>query len=117
MIKDFIHGFEVFADVLLPLVISLCACLTRQAQYGWHGTRQFLREYVVCAFMGVLIFWGLDYVDLPPTVDAAIIGGCSFASMSLLDAITKKLTRVVRDFNVPGSNSGSRRDDHNLPRG
>lgn len=100
--NEYLKGFEVLGLSLFPLAISLGACLARQAQYGWRGSKQFIREFIVCSFMGVIIFWGLDYVDLPLTVDAAITGGCSFASMSLLDALTNKLTRIVRNLRVPG---------------
>ena len=100
--KEYFEGFEVFGLSLLPMLLGAIACLVRQAQYGWRGARQFLRELVICCFMSVLVFWGLDYFTLAPTVQSALSTACAFSSMTLIEALTKKLTRVIRDYRVPG---------------
>lgn len=89
MQNDIMQGFEVFANTLLPLALSFVACLVRQLKFGWHGFFNFLREYVIMAFMGVLVFWSLDYVDLPPTVDAAITTSSAYSGLVLIDALQK----------------------------
>lgn len=100
--KDFLEGLEVFSGLISPLLISFFACLTLQAKHGWRGLKVFLREYAVCAFMGVIFFWGLDYFDLPPTVDAAIIASSSYASMRLLDVLSEKLVSIIKGVHAPG---------------
>lgn len=87
MQNDIMQGFEVFGNVLLPLALSFVACMVRQAKFGWHGVLNFLREYTICAFVGVITFWSLDYVDLPPTLDAAITSTSAYSGLILIDAI------------------------------
>lgn len=99
---DYLQDFEVFGVAVLPLILGTVAALVRQAQYGWRGVGRFIRELVICCFMSVIIFWGLDYFALQPTVKCAISTGCSFASMTLIEALTAKITRVIRDYRVPG---------------
>lgn len=100
--NDIFKDFEIFGMALLPFVLSIGACLTRQARHGWQGVRNFIKELIICSFMGIIIYWGLDYFNLPPTVDAAITSGCSYASLVLLDALTDKMASFVRGFHVPG---------------
>lgn len=98
--KDIFEGFDIFARAFLPFVLGFGACLARQAHHGWQGVRTFIRELITCCFMGIVVFWGLDYYDLPQTVDAAITSGGAYAGMVLLDAITARCISIVRDFNV-----------------
>lgn len=96
--KDWLQGFEIFSNALLPTALAVAACIARQAHHGWQGVRVFVRELIICSFMGVVIFWGLDYADFPPTVDAAITSGGAFASLTIIDAVMDKLMDLIRNW-------------------
>ena len=96
--KDWLQGFEIFSNALFPTVLAIIACIARQAHHGWQGVRVFVRELIICSFMGVVIFWSLDYADFPPTVDAAITSGGAFASLTIIDAVMDKLVALIRDW-------------------
>lgn len=105
MQNDILSGFEVFANVLLPIALSFGASLVRVAKYGWHGLKEYVKDFVICSFMGVIIFWSLDYVDLPPTVDAAITGGASYAGKELLEAFTEKAIALIKGWLIKQENN------------
>lgn len=73
--------------IAVPLVLGVAATMTRLSRMGWHSWTQFTSSCVVSCFTAVLAFWGLDYLDLSPTVDAAIVGVSAYMGGSLLDAI------------------------------
>lgn len=107
---DLFKDFEVFGLAVLPMLLGFAACLVRQAQYGWRGVGRFIRELTICCFMSVIVFWGLDYFALQPSVKCAISTGCSFMSMTLIEALTAKIMRVIRDYRVPGVKEEEKRD-------
>lgn len=115
--KDIFEGFDIFARAFLPFVLGFGACLARQAHHGWKGVRTFIRELTTCCFMGIVVFWGLDYYDLPQTVDAAITSGGAYAGMVLLDAITARCISIVREFNVPWTPGHPRGHSDNVKTG
>lgn len=96
--KDIWQGFEVFSNALFPTVLAILSCIVRQAYYGWKGVRVFIRELIICSFMGIVIYWSLDYADFPETVDAAITSGGAFASLPIIDAMLTKVIDIIKSF-------------------
>lgn len=100
MQNDFMAGLEVFSNTLVPLVLSFATCIAKVAKEGWHGFREFVQNFIVGAFVGVLVYWGLDYWNFPPTVQAAITGGCIYPSKYILDALQEKIVTSIREWHI-----------------
>ena len=81
--------------IAVPLVLGIAATFTRLCRMGWHSWRQFLSSCIVSCFVSILAFWGLDYLELPPTVDAAIIGVSAYMGGSLLDIVVFRIRKTV----------------------
>lgn len=96
MQNDIVNGLEVFANTLVPLVLALIVCFVKIAKEGWKGVKDFLQNFIVGAFVGIIVYWGLDYWNLPPTVQAAISGGCIFVAKDFLDAAKTRILSTVK---------------------
>lgn len=90
------QGFEpLLQGIAVPLVLGIAATFTRLCRLGWHSWTQFFSSCAVSCFVSVLAFWGLDYLDLAPTVDAAIIGFSAYMGGSLLDILVFKVRNTI----------------------
>jgi len=91
-----LEGFEpLLQGIAVPLVLGIAATFTRLCRLGWHSWKQFFSSCSVSCFVSILAYWGLDYLDLAPTVDAAIIGVSAYMGGSLLDIIVFKIRTTV----------------------
>jgi len=90
--------------IAVPLCLAVAATFARICRAGgWESWRQFLSSLVVSAFVAVLVYWGLDYCDWAPTVDAAIIGMSAYMSGNLLDSFVFRIRKIVgRAPIIPG---------------
>ena len=97
-------AFDGLADIVggiaAPLLLSAVSTCVRVARYGWKGLRHFVASLLTSTFTGVVVFWGLDYFDLSPTVDAAIISVCAYMGGSLLDTFAFRVRQVVAHGNL-----------------
>ena len=98
MQNDIMAGLEVFSNTAVPLVLAFASCLAQVAKEGWKGFGNFVQSFVIGAFVGVLVYWGLDYWDFSPTVHAAITGGCIYPSKYVLDALQEKLVNFIKEW-------------------
>ena len=90
------EGFApLMQGIAVPLVLGIAATFTRLCRLGWHSWKQFASSCIVSCFVSILAFWGLDYLDLSPTVDAAIIGVSAYMGGSLLDIIVFKVRNTI----------------------
>lgn len=85
----------------VPLVLGIAATMTRISKSGWHSWTQFASSCCVSCFTAVLAYWGLDYLDLAPTVDAAIVGVSAYMGGSLLDTVVFRIRNTVGSGNIP----------------
>lgn len=97
--KDILNGIEAFT-LVLPIILGITAAVAQLCKHGWLGLSHFIRELVLCCFYGVLIFWMMDLWNLPPTVNAAITGGGSYALLNLGNTIFAKLERMINEFQI-----------------
>jgi hypothetical protein len=97
---------ELFTGIFLPLVLGGIGCAVRICRFGVRSGRQLLASGVTSCFVSVLVFWGLDLIDLPPTVDAAIVGFSGYMSGTLLDAFQDRALRIVGKGDVPPTKKG-----------
>lgn len=86
--------------IAVPLCLAVAATFVKISRIGWQSWAQLFSSLVVSAFVAVLVYWGLDYFDWPPTVDACIIGVCSYTGGSLLDSIVFKIRRTVSAVSI-----------------
>ncbi|WP_165177412.1 phage holin family protein [Desulfovibrio sp. ZJ369] len=86
---------DIVAGIVVPLLLSAVATCVRLSRFGWKGVRHLMASLFASTFTGVIVFWGLDYFDLSPTVDAAIISVCAYMGGSLLDAFAFRARQVV----------------------
>lgn len=101
--KAFCNGLSGLLNGLgVPLVIGFVSSFVRITRFGWRSWRQFAVSAIVSCFVGVMVYWGLDYVNLPPTVDAAIIAISSYMGGNLLDAIQARAIKDIRTGKRPG---------------
>ena len=101
--KAFCNGLnELLNGLGVPLVIGFVSSFVRITRFGWRSWRQFAVSAIVSCFVGVMVYWGLDYVNLPPTVDAAIIAISSYMGGNLLDAIQARAIKDIRTGKRPG---------------
>lgn len=110
--KDLWQSVEIFSSATSAIVIAVLACIAKQAHHGWKGARTFLRELIVCIFVGMILGWGLEGSGYSQGLQNAIIAGGSFSAGTLIDPLFKKLLALIDEFNLnwkwPGSN---RKDD------
>lgn len=100
MQNDFMAGLEVFSNTLVPLVLALAACIAKIAKNGWHGFRVSIQDFIIGSFVGVLVYWGLDFWDFSPTVKAAITGGCIYVSKDILNALQEKIVTSIKEWHI-----------------
>lgn len=86
---------DIVGGIVIPLILSSVSTCVRISRYGWRGARHFVASLLTSTFTGVVVFWGLDYLDLAPTVDAAIISVSAYMGGSLLDTFTFRVKQVV----------------------
>ena len=88
---------ELFAGAGVPLLLSLAASLVRFLKFGWQSWRHFFASLTTSIFVGQVVFWGLDYFGLQPSVEAAIISLSAYMGGSLLDAVVFRVGREIRE--------------------
>lgn len=99
---DFFDGLgPLIQGLAVPLVLGIAATMTRISKSGWHSWTQFASSCTVSCFTAVLAYWGLDYLDLAPTVDAAIVGVSAYMGGSLLDTIVFRVRTTVGNASIP----------------
>lgn len=86
---------EVFAGILLPLILGAAGCFVRAMRFGVKGWRQLFSSLTASCFAAVLVYWGLDLLSFPPTVDAAIVGMSGYMGGMLLDAFHARALQEV----------------------
>lgn len=96
---------DLLRGLVLPLVLGVTGCAVRLVRFGVRSWRQLAASLFTACFVAVLVHWGLDLFELPATVDAAIIGFCSYSGGSLLDAAHAKTVKAVDALPTPGSGS------------
>ena len=87
---DLVNGLAV------PIGLGVIASSVRIMRFGWQSWRQLIASAFVSCFVAVLTYWGLDFVNFPPTVDAAIVGFSAYMGGSLLDAFVGRVSREVK---------------------
>lgn len=75
-------------------------------RYGWKGIRHFAVSLTTSVFVGVTVFWGLDCLNLPPTVDASIVSVSAYMSGTLLDTFVFKVRKTIREVHIPHTKEG-----------
>ena len=98
---------ELIVGIVVPLLLGIISTIVRLLRYGWRGLRHFAASLITSVFVGVTVFWGLDYANLPPTVDASIISVCAYMSGSLLDTFVFKVRKTIRDIHIPHTKEGA----------
>lgn len=95
---SFLSGVsELFAGAGIPLLLSLAASFVRFSRYGWQSWRHFIASLFTSIFVGQVVFWGLDFFSLEPSVDAAIVSLSAYMGGSLIDAVVFRIGREIRD--------------------
>lgn len=97
---------ELFAGIFLPLVLGMIGCAVRLCRFGVQSLRQLFASVSASCFVAVLVYWGLDMLTFPPTVDAAIVGASSYLGGTLLDAFQHRAIKAVKEAPGPGANQG-----------
>lgn len=98
---------ELFAGAGIPLLLSLAASFVRFSRYGWQSWRHFFASLFTSIFVGQVVFWGLDFFKLEPSVDAAIVSLSAYMGGSLIDAVVFRVRREIRDCGgIPPSSVG-----------
>ena len=98
---------ELIVGIFVPIILSLVSTAVRLLRYGWKGVRHFLTSLITSVFVGVTVFWGLDSIDLSPTVDASIVSISAYMSGSLLDTFVFKVRKTIRDIHIPHTREGA----------
>ncbi len=93
---------EIVAGIAVPLLLSAVATCTRVARFGWKGMRHLVASLLTSTFTGVVVFWGLDYFEMSPTVDAAIISVSAYMGGALLDTFAFRVRQVVAHGRLGG---------------
>ncbi|MDE5879702.1 MAG: phage holin family protein [Desulfovibrio sp.] len=86
---------DIVGGIAGPLLLSAVSTCVRISRYGWKGVRYLVASLVTSSFTGVVVFWGLDYFDFAPTVDAAIISVSAYMGGNLLDTFAFRVRQVV----------------------
>ena len=75
-----------------PIAIGIVATFVRMNRFGVrYSWAQWVTAILTSSFIAVLTYWSLDYLDLQPTVDAAIVGVASYMGTSILDAFMSRV--------------------------
>ena len=88
---------ELIVGIFTPIILSAVSTAVRLLRYGWKGLRHFAASLTTSAFVGVIVFWGLDYLDFSPTVDASIVSISAYMSGTLLDTFVFKIQETIKD--------------------
>lgn len=96
--KNIWDGFEIFNTAPWAICIAIIACIAKQAHHGWQGTKTFIRELIICIFMGMLLAWWLEGSGYPMGMQGAIIGGGAFAGGSLIDPLFRKAISMIENW-------------------
>lgn len=95
--EGFWAGGETLARGLAwPLLLGAVAAVIRAFKFGWKDWRHLVASSLVSVFVAVLTYWALDYLNLEPTVDAAIIGVSAYFGGAILDALMFRVTTEIR---------------------
>lgn len=99
--EGFWAGSEMLARGLAwPLLLGAVAAVIRACKFGWKDWRHLIASSMVSVFVAVLTHWALDYLNLEPTVAAAITGLCSYFGGAILDALMFRVTTEIRTGNI-----------------
>jgi len=86
--------------IAVPLCLAVAATFTRLCRVGWHSWTQLFSGLIVSSFVAVLVFWGLDYFEWSPTVDAAVIGMSAYMGGTLLDILVFRIRKTVQSVDL-----------------
>lgn len=98
--KNFLQSFEIFSSVTSAIVIGILASIAKQAHHGWQGFWNFIRELVICCFVGMILGWGLEGSGYSQGLQYAIIAGGSFSAGTLIDPLFKKIISMINEFDL-----------------
>lgn len=97
MIGNWEQVKELLSGLATPLVISAAGFAVRVIRFGSKSWRQLAASGITSMFVGVMAYWALDSVDLPPKVVAAIIGLASYMGGTLLDAAQAGTIKTIEN--------------------
>lgn len=97
---------ELATGLGVPVVLGAAGCLVRASRFGVRSWRQFAASVAASCFVAVVVYWLLDAVDFPPTVDAGIVGISGYMGGVLLDALQDRAIKTVTHGGLPGSPGG-----------
>lgn len=92
---------ELIVGIFVPVFLSVVSTCVRLIRYGWKGVRHLIASLTTSVFVGVTVFWGLDYANLAPTVDASIVSISAYMSGTLLDTFVFKVRHTIKNAHLP----------------
>lgn len=92
---------DICGGVAVPILLGIVSSFVRVSRFGIRSWGQFFSSVTASCFVAVLVYWGLDYANFSPTVDAAVIGMSSYMGGSLLDAVQTRLIHEVKHGKKP----------------
>ena len=98
-LKELATGIAV--PVIIGLIAGFVSLLRIEVEMTWR--MRMVRLSMSC-IVAILTAWGLDYMSLPPTVDAAITGGMALMGVDVLDALKRRVLRDIEHGRLPGGN-------------
>ncbi|WP_027188855.1 hypothetical protein [Desulfovibrio cuneatus] len=94
---------EICRDISLPVFISLFGGSVYLLYRRITAPAQIAINLVLSVFIGVSVFWGLEYFHFPDGLNAAIVSFASAAGYPVFDAIQKRMVRTINTFPGPGA--------------
>jgi hypothetical protein len=91
---------DLLQGICVPVVLGIAGCTVRLVRFGAKNWRQLTASVSSAVFASVLVYWGLDLLTFPPTVDAAICGVSGYMGGLLLDAAQFKMLQITRKVDV-----------------
>ncbi|MDR1684865.1 MAG: phage holin family protein [Desulfovibrio sp.] len=91
---------ELLQGICVPIVLGIAGSAVRLMRFGFKSWRQLAASITSAIFASVLVYWGLDMLTFPPTVDAAICGASGYMGGMMLDALQTRALKVVRDADL-----------------
>jgi len=89
------EGKELASTLVIPSAIAAGVTLVKMARFGWTGWRHFVSSFSMSLFCGISAYWGLDYFQFGPTVDAAITSMAAYAGDKIIDAIVYRARHEI----------------------
>ena len=81
--------------IAVPLCLAVAATFVKISRIGWQSWAQMVSSLIVSSFVAIIVYWGLDYFEWPPTVDAAIIGMSAYMGGNMLDIFVFRIRKTV----------------------